>query len=320
MHEPAFVHFLWSNVWSVDFCRLDEGGRELQKNIVRGPCKRIRLVILFHESLYTATSLHLSAQEGDVDMKAVIMAGGKGTRLQPLTKRLPKPMLQLLDRPAMEYIVELLAKHHFDDITITVCYMADVIRNHFADGKQWGVRIRYQEEKVPLGTAGGVKQLEGHLDQTFIVMSGDGLTDFDLTQAMEQHRRNGGIATLLLKRVRCPLGFGTVETNSDGRVVRFVEKPTTWIDGHTYLVNTGIYILEPQILEFIPANQPFDFGRELFPLLLEKNVPIYGYEAEGYWSDVGTLQQYYQAQLDMILGRVRVNLPEEVTSINVVSV
>ncbi len=245
-------------------------------------------------------------------MKAVIMAGGKGTRLHPLTKRLPKPMLQLVDRPTMEYIVELLAEHGFTDITMTVCYMADVIENYFRNGEKWGVHIGYQQESVPLGTAGGVKLLEERLNETFIVMSGDGLTDFNLSQALEDHRRHGGLATILLKRVQCPLGYGTVYFDDYGRIAQFVEKPQTWIDGNRYLVNTGIYILEPEIFDHIPANQPFDFGSDLFPLLVEKGVPIYGYEAQGYWSDVGTLQQYYQAQLDMIHGRVKVKLPVDI--------
>ncbi|WAH37659.1 nucleotidyltransferase family protein [Alicyclobacillus dauci] len=248
-------------------------------------------------------------------MKAVIMAGGRGTRLQPLTKRMPKPMLELLDRPTMEYIVELLAAHDFNDITITVCYMADAIRSYFSDGAEWGVRIRYQEESVPLGTAGGVKRLQHQLQETFIVTSGDGLTDFNLSQALEQHRRNGGIATLLLKEIHCPLGYGTVELDEGGRISKFVEKPHTWIDGQGYLVNTGIYILEPEVFDYIPDGEPFDFGRQLFPLLVERDIPIFGYEASGYWSDVGTLQQYYQTQLDMIHGRVKVNLPVEVASV-----
>jgi NDP-sugar pyrophosphorylase family protein len=245
-------------------------------------------------------------------MKAVIMAGGKGTRLYPLTKRMPKPMLQLVDRPTMEYIVELLAEHGFTDITVTVCYMADVVRNYFGNGEKWGVHIGYQQELAPLGTAGGIKLLEDRFNETFIVMSGDGLTDFDLSQAVEEHRRHGEMATILLKKVQCPLGYGTVELDRFGRIVQFVEKPQTWIDGNHYLVNTGIYILEPAIFDCIPANQPFDFGSDLFPLLIQKSIPIYGHEAQGYWSDVGTLQQYYQAQLDMIHGRVKVNLPVDI--------
>ncbi|EPZ44204.1 nucleotidyltransferase family protein [Alicyclobacillus acidoterrestris] len=245
-------------------------------------------------------------------MKAVIMAGGKGTRLQPLTKLLPKPMLKLLDRPTMEYIVELLAKYGFDDITITVCYLADAIRNYFGDGRAWGVQIRYQDEPVPLGTAGGIRALHEHLDQTFIVMSGDGLTDFDLSEAMQSHRRSRALATLVLTQVACPLGYGVVEFDANANITRFEEKPDVWDRDRSYFVNTGIYILEPEILHFVPPDRPYDFGRELFPALLRKGIPLNGHVATGYWSDVGTLQQYYQTQIDMINGCVHVNLPVEV--------
>lgn len=225
-------------------------------------------------------------------------------------------MLELLNRPMMEYIVELLATHQFNDITITVCYMADAIRSYFGDGSEWGTKIRYQEETAPLGTAGGVKLGRSHLNSTFVVTSGDGMTDFDLSHALAYHHRQQGIATLLLKSMHCPLGYGTVETNEGGRITSFIEKPQTWIDGQSYLVNTGIYILEPEIFDYIPDDEPFDFGRQLFPLLLQENVPLYGYEAGGYWSDVGTLHQYYQTQLDMIDRRVKVNLPAEVAAIH----
>ncbi|KPV44553.1 nucleotidyltransferase family protein [Alicyclobacillus ferrooxydans] len=245
-------------------------------------------------------------------MRALIMAGGRGTRLQPLTRRLPKPMLQLLDRPMMEYIVELLAMNEIKDITVTVCHMADAIREHFGDGAKWDVNMEYQEETQPLGTAGGVKLVEPQLKDTFIVMSGDGLTDFNLKRAIVEHHRRGAMATLLLTKVECPLGYGVVDIRSNGQIVQFVEKPKTFIGGNTYYINTGIYILEPEILDYIPAGTAFDFGHDLFPLLLEMGIPLFGYEADGYWSDVGTLHQYYQSQIDMLHGKVRLNLPVEV--------
>ncbi|KRW91347.1 hypothetical protein SD51_09815 [Alicyclobacillus tengchongensis] len=245
-------------------------------------------------------------------MRAVIMAGGQGTRLQPLTKRLPKPMLQLLDRPMMEYVVELLAAHEIRDITITVCYLAAHIRSHFGDGAKWGVRIDYHEEVHPLGTAGGIKPLRPRLDDTFIVMSGDGLTDFDLSKAIAAHRKRRVPVTILLKQVACPLGYGVVSTDDSGCITQFIEKPKTFIQGKNYWINTGIYILEPEVLDYVPENRPFDFGKELFPMLLKAGVPLYGYAADGYWSDVGTLQQYYQSQIDMLQGKVRIHLPAEV--------
>lgn len=249
-------------------------------------------------------------------MRAVIMAGGRGTRLQPLTRRAPKPMLQLVDRPIIEYIVELLKKHHFRDITITVCYMADVIKSYFGDGAEWDVHIDYLQEDMPCGTAGGVKLLQENIGDTFVVMSGDGLTDFNLSEAVVFHRSTGALATLLVKRVECPLGYGVVDIEATGRITGFIEKPKTWTRGGAYYINTGIYLLEPEIMDFIPADRPYDFGHELFPTLVSQGLPVYGYEPQGYWSDVGTLQQYYQSQIDMITGRVQVTLPPEVATVH----
>jgi NDP-sugar pyrophosphorylase family protein len=245
-------------------------------------------------------------------MKAVIMAGGMGTRLQPLTKRMPKPMVPLLDRPVMEYIVDLLASCGIRDIAVTLGYMAEAIREHFGDGSRFGVRFHYATEDFPLGTAGGVKNIEYFLDEPFVVMSGDGLTDVNLSSAIHAHLKHGALASILLAEVACPKGYGVVNVDVDGRIHSFVEKPDTWEEGLRYLVNTGIYIFEPEILKYIPANRPYDFGRELFPQLLQNHVPMYGIAVDGYWSDIGTLEQYYQTQLDMIRGLVNVPLPIEV--------
>lgn len=244
-------------------------------------------------------------------MHAVIMAGGQGKRLQPLTRCAPKPMLQLLDRPMLEYIVELLAVHEIREMTVTVCYMSDAIRSYFGDGSKWGVRIRYQEEPRPLGTAGGVKLASANIKDTIIVMSGDGLTDFNLSAAIAEHRRRRSLATVVLTKVECPLGYGVADLDQNDLIVKFIEKPKTFIRGNPYYINTGIYILEPEILEYIPSNCPYDFGHELFPHLLELGIDLLGYHADGYWSDVGTLRQYYQSQIDMISGKVHINLPAE---------
>ncbi len=251
--------------------------------------------------------------EAHQEMKAVIMAGGKGTRLLPLTHRTPKPMLPLLDRPTLEYVIELLVTHGIRDIMITVCYKADAIKQYFGDGSKFGARIKYSEEFHPLGTAGGVRRIMEWLDDTFIVMSGDGLTDFDLGHAIAFHHSKRSIATLLLKRVTCPEGFGVVLTNDGREVQQFIEKPKSWSKDHTYQINTGIYIFEPDILQYIPCDIPYDFGRQVFPALIESGVKVYGYEAEGYWSDIGTLHQYYLTQLDMIYGKVKVRLPGEIS-------
>ncbi len=245
-------------------------------------------------------------------MKAVIMAGGFGTRLQPLTRNMPKPMLPLLDRPTLAYIVDWLVSHQIEDLMVTTCYLSDVIQGYFQDGAKFGARMRYSYESIPLGTAGGIKAVHGFLDETFVVMSGDGMTDFNLTEALEYHRATGALATVLLVERMCPLGYGVVKLNAKGHIERFIEKPQTWEQGQQYLVNTGIYIFEPKVLEFISNSFPCDFGRDLFPELIMQGILLHGYEAEGYWSDIGTLHQYYQTQLDMLDGRVQVKLPIEV--------
>ncbi len=245
-------------------------------------------------------------------MRAVIMAGGRGSRLLPLTRNLPKPMVPLLDRPVMEYIVELLAAHGLCDIGVTLGYMPTPIRAHFGDGQRYGVRITYKEEEYPLGTAGGVKHIAGDARDSFVVVSGDALTDMNLSAALTAHRRSGAWATLVLSAVRCPRGYGVVTLDRESAITNFIEKPDTWDEAITYTVNTGVYILEPHVLDYIPSDRPYDFGSQLFPRLLDIGALLHGYVMDGYWSDIGTLMQYYQSQLDMIHGRVRVRLPDEI--------
>ena len=245
-------------------------------------------------------------------IRAVIMAGGKGTRLLPLTNRMPKPMLPLLDRPAVEYAVELLVHYGIRDITMTVSYMAQTIMEYFQQGEDLGAHLDYSYEKTPLGTAGSVKFIDPSFTDTFLVMSGDGLTDVNLKEAIALHKSNRALATIVVKRVACPRGFGVVVTNERGQIEHFVEKPQTWVEGLTYLVNTGIYIFEPEVLDYIPKGKFYDFGKDVFPALLKDGAPLFTYELSGYWSDIGTLRQYYQSQLDMLCGNVQVNLPAEV--------
>ncbi|WP_409342697.1 sugar phosphate nucleotidyltransferase [Paenibacillus sp. MBLB4367] len=240
-------------------------------------------------------------------MKAVIMAGGKGTRLRPLTCNTPKPMVPLLDRPVMEYTIELLKKHGITDIAVTMQFLPEVIRNHFGDGSEFGVRLRYFEEESPLGTAGSVKNAESFLDETFIVISGDALTDFDLTAAITYHRNRKALATLVLTHVESPLEYGVVMTDDTGKVVRFLEKPS-WGEVFSDAVNTGIYIVEKEAFELYTAGVEYDFSKDLFPLLMEKGLPLYAYHAKGYWSDIGNLTQYRQTQIDMLDGKVDVRI------------
>ena len=240
-------------------------------------------------------------------MKAVIMAGGKGTRLRPLTCHLPKPMVPLLGRPCMAYIIELLQNHGIHDIAVTMQYKPEVIRDYFGNGQAFGVNLHYFEEISPLGTAGSVKHAHEFLDDTFIVISGDALTDFDLEQALAFHKEKQAKATLILTRVSHPLEYGVVITNDEGQITRFLEKPS-WGEVFSDTVNTGIYILEPEMLERIPLGQEFDFSQQLFPALLEENKGLYGYISSGYWTDIGNLQQYRQTQFDMLDGKVKLDI------------
>jgi mannose-1-phosphate guanylyltransferase / phosphomannomutase len=241
-------------------------------------------------------------------MRAVVMAGGEGTRLRPLTSNQPKPMVPIVGKPCMEHIVELLRTHGFDDVIVTVAFMPQAIRGYFGAGESHGVSIRYSVEESPAGTAGSVKLAEEALDETFLVISGDALCDIDLTDLVRFHREMGGVATLGLKSVPNPLEFGIVVTDDDGRIERFLEKPS-WGQVFTDTINTGIYVLEPEVLRHVPTDRPYDFSKELFPLLLEMGKPLYGYVAEGYWQDIGNLDQHRQANFDALDERVKLDVP-----------
>lgn len=239
-------------------------------------------------------------------MKAVIMAGGEGSRLRPLTIRRPKPMVPVVDRPAIVHIMELLKKHGITEVIITLQYLAPVVQEYLGDGVNYGMKIHYTVEDSPLGTAGSVRQGIEWLDDTFLVISGDALTDFDLTAAITYHQQKKSTATIILKRLPNPLEYGVVIIDDDGRVRQFQEKPS-WGEVFSDTVNTGIYILEPKIFEYYEAGHAFDFSNNLFPILLEKGDPMYGYVAEGYWCDIGTIPDYMKASADYLHGDV--NLP-----------
>jgi mannose-1-phosphate guanylyltransferase/phosphomannomutase len=241
-------------------------------------------------------------------VKAVVMAGGEGTRLRPLTSNQPKPMVPIVGKPCMEHIVDLLRTHGFDDVIVTVAFMPQAIRGYFGAGESQSVSIRYSVEESPAGTAGSVKLAEEALDEVFLVISGDALCDIDLGDLVRFHREKGGVATLGLKSVPNPLEFGIVVTDEEGRIERFLEKPS-WGQVFTDTINTGIYVLEPEVLRYIPTDRPYDFSKELFPLLLEMGKPLYGYIAEGYWQDIGNLDQYRQANFDALDERVKLDVP-----------
>ena len=237
------------------------------------------------------------------------MAGGEGTRLRPLTLTRPKPLVPIANQPLMEHILTLLKRHGIIEVIATVRYLAEEIESYFGDGSDYDVQLAYSIEDVPLGTAGSVKAAEKLLqDGTFLIVSGDAVTDCDLSAAVAFHREKKALATLVLCRVASPLEFGIVTTEADSRIAKFTEKPA-WSQVYTDTVNTGIYVLEPSIFEHIEPGRNVDWSGDVFPKLVEAGLPIYGYVMEGYWSDVGTLAQYAESQADVLAGRV--NLPLE---------
>ena len=240
-------------------------------------------------------------------MKAVILAGGEGTRLRPLTSNQPKPMMPLVNKPMMEHIVNLLLLHGFDDIVVTVAFLANQIRDYFGDGSDFGVTMRYATEDSPLGTAGSVRNASSELDDTFLVISGDVLTDIDLTAFVKAHRDANATASIALKHVENPLEFGIVITQPDGTIERFLEKPT-WGQVFSDTINTGIYVLEPHVFDFIPEGEVVDFSGDVFPALLEGGHTLHGHISDEYWEDVGELGAYIRAHKDVLDGKVKVDI------------
>lgn len=230
------------------------------------------------------------------------MAGGEGSRLRPITANVPKPLVPVCGKPIMVHILELLRRHGIEDVVATLHYLADEIQSFFDDGSEFGVRIGYSIEDTPLGTAGSVKQAEGVLKgDTFVIISGDALTDCDLTKAIQFHKERGSLATLVLYRVPNPLEFGVVITDDEGRVTRFLEKPG-WSEVFSDTVNTGIYILEPEVFGLMDPGRTYDWSQDIFPEILRQGKPIYGYVMDGYWCDVGNLAQYREAQEHVLSG------------------
>ncbi|NUQ69698.1 MAG: NDP-sugar synthase [Chthonomonadales bacterium] len=245
-------------------------------------------------------------------MKAMILAAGVGSRLHPLTKTLPKPLVPIVNRPVMEHIVALLRKHGFTDIIVNLHYLGDQIQEYFGDGSRFGVKIQYSVEDQLWGDAGSVKRCEDFFEnETFLVIGGDDLTDLDLTRFLENHRQKRALASIALSLVDDPAEYGIVLTTDDDRITRFVEKPR----GAVFIsntANTGVYIFEPEALELIPRGVPYLFGKTFFPMMLEQKRPIYGYLTANYWMDVGNLAMYQKAHLDAMSDRValEVGAPE----------
>ena len=242
-------------------------------------------------------------------MKAVVMAGGEGSRLRPLTSRRPKPLAPVANKPVMEHIVDLLRRHGITEIVSTLHYLADEIESHFGDGSAFGVSMKYVVEDTPLGTAGAVKLAADILgDEPFLIISGDALTDIDLGALIADHTRSGASATITLQRVKNPLEFGVVITDENRRITRFLEKPS-WGEIFSDTINTGIYVLDPIVLSYMEAGKSYDFSRDIFPRLLHENKIVSGYIATEYWTDIGNLQQYQQANYDALAGKLTLEIP-----------
>lgn len=238
-------------------------------------------------------------------IKAVVMAGGEGSRLRPITAKLPKPLVPICNRPILEHSLVLLRRHGITEIHATLHYLADEIQSHFGDGADFDVQLTYSIEQAPLGTAGSIKQAEASLraEAPFLIVSGDALTDCDLTAAIAFHRKKKGLATLILAREPSPRDFGVVVLGREGRVERFLEKPG-WSEVFSDTVNTGMYVLEPEVFDYIEPDIPQDWSADVFPRLLAAGKPIYGYVMDGYWADVGSLASYREAQEAMLRGDV----------------
>ena len=236
-------------------------------------------------------------------MKAVIMAGGAGSRLRPMTIERPKPMIPIVNKPVIAHALDLLKRHNITEVIITVQYLADLIQDFFGDGRSFGLQIHYSVEETPLGTAGSVKNAQSHLDDTFLVISGDALTDFNLTKLVKYHKQANTLATLALYNLADPVDYGVISLNNNGQITRFQEKPGRGSVMSDY-VNTGLYVLEPEILDFFDTDTPFDFAHDLFPLLHKKGQTLYGYLDGGYWCDVGNLSEYMRATADALEQKV----------------
>lgn len=249
-------------------------------------------------------------------MKAMVMAAGVGTRLRPLTHFIPKPMIPIVNKPVLEHTLELLRKHGFDEVVINLHSYPEMIRKYFGEGQNCGIKIHYSQEKTLLGTAGGVKRAEKYFNNTFVVMSGDGLTDVDLTRVLEFHRKKKSLASMVLKKVDARFDYGVTLIDQYSRIEKFIEKPA-WSDVFANTVNTGIYVFEPEIFKYIPKNKIFDFGHDVWPLLLFRKQPIFGFEMNSYWCDIGNLQEYKRAEKNALEGAVKVKIPGKVKNKNI---
>lgn len=241
------------------------------------------------------------------NVKAMVMAAGAGTRLRPITNDVPKPMVPIANKPVLEYTIENLKRHGITDIIMNLHSHPNQIRTYFGDGARWGVKLHYSDEPKLLGTAGGVKNVEWFLNSgTFFVLSGDGLTDANLSDILAFHWKHRAVATMGLKEVDTRFDYGVTMTDKKGKIDRFVEKPL-WSEVFSNQVNTGIYVFEPEIFNVIPARTVYDFGHQVWPGLLKSKKHIYGFPIKNYWCDVGNLNEYRRAQRNVLDGEISLN-------------
>lgn len=239
-------------------------------------------------------------------MKAFILAAGVGNRLRPLTLKLPKPMIPLVNKPVIAHTLDNLKKHNINSVVMNLHFMADTISSYFGDGHNIGMEINYSKEENLLGTAGGLKKCKKYFDSTFVVLSGDNLCDIDITSVIEFHKRKKSLATMVLKEVDAKYEYGIAISDKYNRITSFVEKPT-WSSVFSNTVNTGIYVFEPEIFKYIPDGF-YDFGKNLWPKLLKMKKNIYSYVMNGYWTDIGSLSEYQNGTKAALDGTVRINI------------
>jgi len=248
-------------------------------------------------------------------MQSIILAGGFGTRLRPLTIATPKPMIDVANKPIMEHVVNLLKENGFTDITSLLYYHPDTIKNYFSDGRKFGIKMSYSKPAADLGTAGAAGTCRGKMKGTFLVISGDVICGFDLKKAVAFHKKRKALATIILTRVEDPLQYGIVITKKDGRISSFLEKPT-WGEVFSDTINTGTYIFEPEIFKYLPEGREMDFSKNLFPLLLENKERLFGHICPGYWKDVGNLAEYRNSHYDAMAGKIKLSINARKTERN----
>lgn len=241
-------------------------------------------------------------------MRAMVLAAGEGKRLQPLTYDFPKPLVPVANRPVMEHILLWLARHDIREVVINTHYLAEQIEDYFGDGSRYGMDIYFSREDKLWGTAGSVARVKSYFKDTFLVIGGDDLSDVDLTQLVEQHKESGALASIGLKEVEDTSQFGVVVADDNGAIFRFQEKPKPE-EALSNFANTGIYLFEPDIFRYMPEGEVYDFGHQLFPLLLEKREKFFGFPVEGFWCDVGSLKEYKESHWAILDGECKIEIP-----------